>query len=893
MEDQPVSEIASVDTPAETPDHPDQEIVSGTADPSDQLPAEDPIQSPPETPLTSEQQETGQDDGSALPTQDQSQKQQLKNSFDNSPSSWQIPLNIQPPANNNGNQPYEPTAAFLEKQSQERGRLEQLVNNNPQDLDAWDDLMHQVQKAGDMEAIRDVYERFLKLYPTSVKHWLDYLDTELKYNNCNEVEALFTRCLKSVLSVDLWNFYLDYIRRINTSNDGTLTPDAHDVIEKAYEYVLNNVGLDKDAGLIWMDYLHFLKAAAANGTWEEQRKMDSMRRAYTKAVSTPLNNVEQLWKDYDQWENNLNRLTAKKFLSEKSSSYMTARTALRESRPMMDGLRRNVIPRHPTWTDAEVKQLQLWKKYIQWERNNPLHLEDNSMLVDRVAFAYQQALLALRYYPEIWYDFAMYYLQEDKPDKTLAVLKQAMEILPSSLVLHFAYAELCESKNKLELVRETYDTLLEKLDQEIAEHQKQAAEQVDRLQQDLAEEISDMNLGEDVDGELREQVRGRERQVKREQDDVQDRAKKHTLDVSRQCTTVWIAYMRMARRTEGIKAARGIFSRARKSTNRTYHVFIASALMEYHNSKDGVVAGKIFGLAGKLFADDPGFVCEYLDFLIQMNDDNNTRALFERSLATLPSDKAAPVWKKFLDYENKYGDLASVKSVEKRMLAAIPGLTSNDTFLARHSYLDLDAKLEIDPLTKGRASTDTPHKKTKSKQHSKKMDMDDEPVTDMPTDRSPQAHGFGKSRAPTSSSQLPPPSSQQPKEQKDPQSMVTYILSRLPGPAIYNGPILNPMEMIELLRSVDLTMHGQSSNSLSGPQGPPSGHHHSGMPRGRGRGDGRRGGRGRGMKRKGGNRDDPDDEYAKHHRGMGPNRPPDFDVFRARQIKRHRDDPPM
>lgn len=48
-------------------------------------------------------------------------------------------------------------------------------------------------------------------------------------------------------------------------------------------------------------------------TWEEQRKMDSMRRAYQKAVTIPLNNIEHLWKEYDQWENNLNRLTVSLF----------------------------------------------------------------------------------------------------------------------------------------------------------------------------------------------------------------------------------------------------------------------------------------------------------------------------------------------------------------------------------------------------------------------------------------------------------------------------------------------------------------------------------------------------------------------------------------------------
>jgi hypothetical protein len=111
--------------------------------------------------------------------------------------------------------------------------------------------------------------------------------------------------------------------------------------------------------------------------------------------------------------------------------------------------------------------------------------------------------------------------------------------------------------------------------------------------------------------------------------------------------------------------------------------------MEYHNSKDASIAGKVFSLGQKIFADDPDFVCQYLDFLIQMNDDNNTRALFERTLATMPAEKSFPVWEKLLDYENKYGDLAGVHNVEKRRMEAISSSNPMESFLKRHSYLDI------------------------------------------------------------------------------------------------------------------------------------------------------------------------------------------------------------
>lgn len=86
------------------------------------------------------------------------------------------------------------------------------------------------------------------------RYWIQYAEFELKHHHFTEVEAIFQRCLRSVLSVDLWKYYLNYIRRINTG------PEAKDIITKAYDFVLQHVGLDRDSGPIWSDYLFFLKS---------------------------------------------------------------------------------------------------------------------------------------------------------------------------------------------------------------------------------------------------------------------------------------------------------------------------------------------------------------------------------------------------------------------------------------------------------------------------------------------------------------------------------------------------------------------------------------------------------------------------------------------------------
>lgn len=37
--------------------------------------------------------------------------------------------------------------------------------------------------------------------------------------------------------------------------------------------------------------------------------MDALRKAYQRAVCIPLNNVEAVWQEYNQFENNLNKMT--------------------------------------------------------------------------------------------------------------------------------------------------------------------------------------------------------------------------------------------------------------------------------------------------------------------------------------------------------------------------------------------------------------------------------------------------------------------------------------------------------------------------------------------------------------------------------------------------------
>lgn len=130
---------------------------------------------------------------------------------------------------------------------------------------------------------------------------------ETSANEFVRVEQIFNECLMTCLHVDIWSFYLDYIRRMNNLSTGG--SQARSVISQAYEFVLQHVGIDIQAGPIWSDYITFLKSAPATSTWEEQQRSDLVRKTYQRAVVIPLNNVEALWRDYNTFENSINKQT--------------------------------------------------------------------------------------------------------------------------------------------------------------------------------------------------------------------------------------------------------------------------------------------------------------------------------------------------------------------------------------------------------------------------------------------------------------------------------------------------------------------------------------------------------------------------------------------------------
>ncbi|ESO06606.1 hypothetical protein HELRODRAFT_64205, partial [Helobdella robusta] len=518
-------------------------------------------------------------------------------------------------------------------------KAEAKIIIHPYDVESWNVLIRDAQTKK-IDDVRPFYEKLIEQFPNSGKYWKIYIEHEVKSKNYEKVEKLFQRCLMKVYHIDLWKQYLSYIKETKVT-----LPSYRQIIiylmAQAYDFALDKIGMDVNAYPIWLEYINFLKSVEATGSYAENQRITAVRKVYHKAIMNPMLNIELLWKDYCAFENGINPLIAKKMQDDRFKDYTNTRRVAKEYEVNTKGINKNVASIPPKNTVEEIKQVELWKKYIQWEKSNPSRIEDQTTITKRVMFAYEQCLLCLGLHPDVWIEAANYLEQSSKllaekgsdtmskvfADEAANMYERAISMgLKNCLLIYFSYADFEESRMKHEKVHSIYKRALELQDVET--------------------------------------------------------------------TLIYIQYMRFARRAEGIKSARYVFKMAREDQRTKFHVYVTAALMEHYCSKDGSIALKIFELAFKKFGHQYEFVNEFINYTSHLNEDNNTRVLFERILTAnqIPHEKTLDIWNKFVEFEANVGDLACILKLEKRRLQAFGSeYEGKETSLLidRYKFLDL------------------------------------------------------------------------------------------------------------------------------------------------------------------------------------------------------------
>ncbi|TPX18237.1 uncharacterized protein E0L32_002746 [Thyridium curvatum] len=605
--------------------------------------------------------------------------------------------------------------------------LEARIKDDPRGaLDSWLALIAEHQRTQWLDEARSVYNRFLEVFPQSADIWVKYAEMELGLGDFQAAEGIFTRSLQSVPNVQLWTVYLDYIRRRNDLSD--TSGQARLTVTRSYEFVLDNVGMDKDSGRIWQDYIQFIRSGPGTiggSGWQDQQKMDQLRKAYQRAVCVPISNVNQLWKEYDQFEMGLNKMTGRKFLAERSPSYMTAKSANTALDNIIRELQRTNLPRLPPAPgfqgDEEfTKQVQIWKRWIEWEKSDPLDLQgdDPNLLQQRILYCYKQALMALRFWPEMWVDAAEWCFEnnitKDGKEAGSQFLADGIEANPESVLLALKQADRIESTYPVEnsedsriafagAVRAPYNNILDTLYTLLKNLKEKEKLEITKLEESLAAaDSAEADQGDEYDEDGAGSDKGAKENAKQEKIKLIKQGFSVQADLlSKTLTHVWIALARAMRRIHGkgdtkgpIVGLRQVFYEARQRGRLGSEIYVAVAKMELkcYNDKSG---GKILERGAKLFPEDPYFMIEYIKYLISQNDKTNSRVAFETCVNRLASkpetvNKAKPLIAYVHKHESMYGDLSRVAELEKRMAELYPEDPKLARFSARYSSEKFD-----------------------------------------------------------------------------------------------------------------------------------------------------------------------------------------------------------
>lgn len=101
--------------------------------------------------------------------------------------------------------------------------------------------------------------------------------------------------------------------------------------------------------------------------------------------------------------------------------------------------------------------MELWKKYIGFEKSNPLRSEDTALVTRRVMFATEQCLLVLTHHPAVWHQAAQYLDQSsklltEKGVRILSIFPISTNFVQTTLmcltVIYFYWWKLCLNKSK-------------------------------------------------------------------------------------------------------------------------------------------------------------------------------------------------------------------------------------------------------------------------------------------------------------------------------------------------------------------------------------------------------------------------------------------------------------
>ncbi|KRY43127.1 Cleavage stimulation factor subunit 3 [Trichinella spiralis] len=469
-------------------------------------------------------------------------------------------------------------------------------------------------------SVNDIKEKILT-NPLNVEAWSDFLES-VEEIPIEEARLMYNKLIETFpSSPQYWTSFI----RFELSNSAFVQ------VEALFRRCLLKV-LHIDVWKIYLAYVRDTKSCVTgfklpeseSGARKESEgadtNVDEIRRVFLRGISCPIENIAALWNDYEQFEKKYGGLTAQNRIDTARKVYLKTSEVAKCLEKLLVGINTKRISVPLQNTVSERNQLSRWYAYIDYEKSNPLATQCFDLLVRRVIYAYEQVLMCFSDCLALWCDL-------------ISFMEQSIET--------------ANSRNEVDLS--------EKLSEEVSRTFERA----------MDAGMKDEYLIYFVYSQFLENQK-RYSEVK---EVLQSFIQIPNVDP----TLAYIHLMQFANRTGSLASARTIFKSAREDERTKCEMYIAAAEMEYRWKKDPTISVRIYELGLKRYKNDSKFACSYLKFVMGLNEDSNTRVLFERILSSgmLNEQSAVEVWNLYVEFESLVGDLATITKVNQRRQHAL------------------------------------------------------------------------------------------------------------------------------------------------------------------------------------------------------------------------------
>jgi cleavage stimulation factor subunit 3 len=368
------------------------------------------------------------------------------------------------------------------------------VTSDPWDIYSWCIYLDEAERghSGSI-TVEDAYGKFLTQFPRGYKFWNKEIQYFLQRNEFATCDALFNKCLAKCRYVDVWCTYIEMVKRKASVSDGTVVKTQSQIttekqqLEAAYEKALETVGMSVNSGVIWRDYIDYIRnwpelgnniEAGTELVWCHKiimcisimlyvhvcfwigRRLLALRKLYQRALCVPTDGLDSFWREYEALERSAGEMLAERMLPEYNEKYLHAAAVYKDRiryHTAIDFDRLAVPPSTQFHAVDEVRQLLAWDHLIKYERTNPDKMSAEQHRQYQL-LVFDQFIACFRLHPEVWIELSKLEQQQTPPYIAEArnALKEGIELIPDVAMIRIALAEFEENQGAHEAARDVY-----------------------------------------------------------------------------------------------------------------------------------------------------------------------------------------------------------------------------------------------------------------------------------------------------------------------------------------------------------------------------------------------------------------------------------------------------